>query len=89
MRWRRRKAPASVPAEIRAELDQAPEWWTRAYNELVRAAFTVKPFDPAEHVGHSVVEAHTFGGVVLIRECSECPRQLVPNRAAPTKVATK
>lgn len=78
MFWRKRRNPVPVPDEIQAELDQTQEWWARAYNDLVRATFVAKPFNPDEHVGHRIVEDRTLTGEILFRECSECPAQLVP-----------
>lgn len=81
MRLRRREIAAPISTELRAELDQTPQWWDRLFNELVRQAYTVRPFDPAEHEGHKIVEAYTFGGALVLRECTECPRQLVPRES--------
>jgi hypothetical protein len=62
----------TIPADIRAELDQTPEWWDRKYRELKRAAFPPKPFDPADHDGHDIVEVMTFGAGVVARYCAQC-----------------
>lgn len=65
----------TVPADIRAELDQTPAWWERVYVSLVRSNFPPKPFDPAEHVGHDIVEVHTYASATVRRFCTECPER--------------
>ena len=75
----RRKRPVTIPPEIQGELDQTPEWWTRAFNELRRVAFETKPFDPDEHDGHELIEFHTFGSAPVVY-CQECPSVEIPRR---------
>jgi hypothetical protein len=75
--WRKR-GPAAIAEEIRAELDQEPKWWDRAFNDLVRQTFIRKPFNPDEHAGHDIIEVRTFGGATVLRECTECQPKLVP-----------
>ena len=71
-------AAASAPVRdaIRAELDQSPEWWDRQFRALVRKQI---PRDAASHEGHSIAEAHAYGGAVLIRTCVDCNVAINPH----------
>jgi hypothetical protein len=73
-RLRRTRRPVAS-STVRQELDQSPEWWDREYRALMRQVFPPKPFDPAEHEGHCIVEDRTLGGVVLFQACTECPSE--------------
>lgn len=61
-----------IPADIRAEIDQTPEWWDREWGELNRRCFPPKPFDPAEHEGHDLIEIVAYGRRVVRVICTEC-----------------
>ncbi|WP_405467841.1 hypothetical protein [Microbacterium sp. Ld4] len=73
-----RRAP--VPASIRAELDQTPEWWEREYRTLLARTFEHAPFNETEHEGHDVVEIRTYGKPHAERVCTTCPPRFVPRR---------
>ncbi|GGH34128.1 hypothetical protein [Microbacterium album] len=67
--------PDPVPAPIRAELDQTPEWWDRQYRELVRERI---PRDAASHEGHDLDEISTYDGTTLRRWCVDCGVSIDP-----------
>jgi hypothetical protein len=60
------------PTAILDELHQTSKWWDREFEALNRAAFPPKPFNPAEHEGHNLIEVMTFGGSVVHRSCNDC-----------------
>lgn len=62
-------APKPIPAALKAELDQTPQWWTDAFHQILRAS-------GAEHVGGEEWELQTFSGPVFLhREVGyvDCP----------------
>lgn len=63
--------PDPIPADVRAELDQTPEWWDRQYEALVKKQI---PRDAAYHRDHEIEEPITFwgGGYAAGSYCIDC-----------------
>lgn len=60
-----------IPAHLRAELDQTPEWWDRQYDALVKKRI---PRDFDYHRYHDLDEPITFyaSGYEMKRYCLDC-----------------
>jgi hypothetical protein len=60
-----------ITPEIRAELEQTPEWWDRQYQALVKKHI---PRDAASHAGHDIEEPIQFysGGSASKPYCLDC-----------------
>lgn len=68
----RRQQRRPTATDIRAEIEQTPEWWDREYRKLNLHAFPPKPFDPAEHEGHEIVTWMAYDNTTVLRTCTEC-----------------
>lgn len=62
---------ATIPPALRAELDQTPEWWDRAFQALVRAT---TPRDAEYHRDHDVhdIADYTYNGYRFRTHCLDC-----------------
>lgn len=62
---------ATIPPALRAELDQTPEWWDRAFQALVRAT---TPRDAEYHRDHDVhdIVDYTYNGYRFSTHCLDC-----------------
>jgi len=49
------------------------------YRAAIAEAFEPAPFDPAEHDGHNLISAATYGNRDATM-CAECPTRLIPRR---------
>lgn len=67
--------PKAIPATLRAELDQTPQWWFTTFHQLLRST-------GAEQVGGEEWELSTFSGPVYMHRevgypdcpCRDCRR---------------
>ena len=66
---------SEIPASIRAELDQTPEWWDGQFRAAVAATI---PRNPEAHAEHSIVETRTFTGRTVRTYCVECGVSIDP-----------
>lgn len=77
----------SIPAAVRAEIEQTPEWWDGRFAILMRQCFEPAPYVAAEHEGHAIVTTYRYGDSVggpVAEHCTECPTVLVP-RSSPRR----
>lgn len=79
-----RRRTASLPAAVRAELDQTLEWWDGLYRAAIAAAFETAPFEPAAHDGHDLIEVRTYTGPAQTL-CAQCPPRLIPKGTSPAR----
>lgn len=65
--------PTTADPAVLGELRQDAQWWDREFARLEAECFEEVPFDPAEHVGHEVMEWRTIASPADRGWCLECP----------------